>query len=183
MLKLKIPLIILVGLILCAFYAGSVNLKDKLIRVHVVANSNTKIDQALKLKVRDEILRLSGELLSGVKEKTEAEKILAENLDQAKAVALETISENGFDYDVKVSLQNEKAPESYYGSFTLPSGEYTAFRVIIGQGAGKNFWCVMFPPLCLNSAEVNLKDYHLNQKEIDLIKKGKTVYKYKSWIS
>lgn len=129
---------------------GEEEVYDNMIRLHVLANSDSDEDQALKLKVRDAILK-------------EAETIKASNAAEAyiktegclkrfENTAKSVLKEEGSDYSVKVTLGKEKYPERTYDGFTLPEGTYTSLRILIGEAEGQNWWCVLYPPLCTASA-------------------------------
>ena len=122
--------------------------KDVLIRFHVIANSDTEEDQNLKLKVRDKVIEYLYPYLNESSSLEESRNIIISKEDEVKRIALKVIKENGYSYSVITELSKENFPEKSYGNITLPQGEYEAFRVIIGDGKGKNWWCVMFPPLC-----------------------------------
>ena len=124
------------------------DIKDKLIRFHVIANSDTDEDQNLKLKVRDKVVEALSEKLSNVSSLEEAENVLEENIDYVNEIAKEVIEENNYTYEVNTMLSYENFPDKVYGDCVFPQGNYEAFRVIIGEGKGQNWWCVMFPPLC-----------------------------------
>ncbi|SFU49923.1 stage II sporulation protein R [Clostridium sp. DSM 8431] len=124
------------------------DVKDTVIRFHVLANSDSEEDQNLKLKVRDEILNYLQPCLKDLESIEESRKKILEKKDEIKKIALKVIKENGYNYDVKAELARENFPEKSYGNITLPQGNYEAFRVIIGNGEGHNWWCVMFPSLC-----------------------------------
>ncbi len=121
---------------------------DNVIRLHVLANSDSEIDQEIKLAVRDGVLKKTRELLDGVSDRAEAEKIIAENLSEFEAAAEKILRENGFIYSAEVTLSKEKYPTRNYGGFSLPSGEYTSLRIMLGDAEGQNWWCVLFPSLC-----------------------------------
>lgn len=123
-------------------------LAEKVVRLHVIANSDSDADQALKLQVRDRVLERAETLLRQCESRQDAEKLLQSRLFELRRVALEEIRANGFDYDAVVRLTEMDFPTREYESFTLPAGKYLALRVVIGEGAGKNWWCVVFPPLC-----------------------------------
>lgn len=125
---------------------------DSVIRLHVLANSDEAEDQALKLAVRDAVLDTTCELLKDTKTRDEAEKLLAENLDLIRAAAEETVRKSGSNDAVAVSLGEEDYPTREYENLAFPAGEYLSLRVMIGEAAGKNWWCVLFPPLCLSAA-------------------------------
>ncbi|MCG9968305.1 stage II sporulation protein R [Pelotomaculum terephthalicicum JT] len=121
---------------------------DRLIRLHVVANSDCAADQELKRKVRDEIIRsVSPEFLKA-QNILAAREIAAANLGNIKEIASREINAAGKDYSVEVRLENFTFPTKHYGPFVLPAGDYESVRVVIGSGGGANWWCVLFPPLC-----------------------------------
>lgn len=119
-----------------------------LIRFHVLANSNDPADQNLKLKVRDAILVATHDIFPGVAEKEEAKTLISANWDLLYDVATTTIKNSGYDYDVQIQLGTYAFPDRDYGDIHLPEGDYEALRIIIGEGRGENWWCVLFPPLC-----------------------------------
>ena len=124
-------------------------LQEKMIRLHVIANSDSQADQALKLQVRDQVLAQADTLLSGQESAQQAAEILRDNLTPLAETAARTVSQAGFSYQVQVSLEDTWFPTRQYGDLSLPAGQYQALRVVIGQGEGKNWWCVVFPSLCL----------------------------------
>lgn len=157
-------------------YTLSVNseaasLSSKLVRLHVVANSDTDSDQELKLKVRDDVLCYLEEKLSGVSDREAAEKIIRSEAENIESVAEERIKAEGYSYNVTVSLEEEYFPTTEYDTFSLPAGEYDALRIIIGDGSGHNWWCVVFPSMCTSSefdSEL-AKGAGLSEDEISII--------------
>lgn len=131
---------------------------DKLIRFHVIANSDSEEDQALKLKVRDEIIDRMSIKFECAESLDEAREILISSIEEVNNIAREVILEEGFDYDVNTMLSNENFPDKIYGDYIFPQGNYEAYRVIIGSGEGQNWWCVMFPPLCFVDESKNVVD-------------------------
>jgi stage II sporulation protein R len=123
-------------------------ISNNVIRFHVIANSDSKEDQELKEEVRDAILEEMSPMLSdsGTIEITRG--LLIKNMDKMKTIAEEVVTKWGKAYPVKVTLGPAVFPTKQYGDIVLPTGEYEALRVSIGEAAGKNWWCVMFPPLC-----------------------------------
>ena len=117
-------------------------------RLHVLANSDSEEDQALKLKVRDVVLERATAILEQSADRREAESRLRGELLELERIAAEEIAAEGYNYPVTVELENTDFPTKEYDGFTLPAGEYLALRVIIGEGQGQNWWCVVFPPLC-----------------------------------
>lgn len=131
-----------------SFYTDQAFAQD-LIRLHVIANSNLPHDQELKLQVRDAVLQEAKRLLEDVTEKEEAYALIRNHAASLERSAREVVLAQGFDYPVRVSIGNYLFPERDYGTLTLPEGSYDAVRVEIGQAAGENWWCILFPPLCL----------------------------------
>lgn len=134
--------------------------RNNYIRLHIIANSNNPLDQALKYMVRDEVIRTMTPYLAEVKNKDQARKIVLEHQADIQEAAGRIVSGQGYDYPVAVCLGHYQFPDKTYhnssgGELTLPAGEYEAVRVIIGQGRGANWWCVLFPPLCfVNPASI-----------------------------
>lgn len=128
--------------------AVSTNLSDAVFRLHVIANSDTDEDQALKLKVRDSLLEYMNEICSNCSTKAEAISIATHHKDEFQKIAEQTIASNGYDYSVKINIGNFYFPTKNYGDISLPAGMYDALRVEIGEAKGQNWWCVMFPSLC-----------------------------------
>lgn len=128
--------------------AVSKNISDSVFRLHVIANSDSDEDQALKLKVRDKLLEYMNSLCANTSSKEDAMRIANEHIDDFSKIAKDVISENGYDYDVEISVGECDFPTKNYGDVSLPAGIYDALRVKIGSANGHNWWCVMFPPLC-----------------------------------
>lgn len=125
------------------------------VRLHILAASDSEEDQALKLSVRDSLLRKYGKRLAAAENKGEAERMAGALLDEIRLDAERWIREAGYSYGVRVTLTKEWYDTREYEDFTLPAGVYTSLRVIIGSGEGKNWWCVMYPPLCIDIATEN----------------------------
>lgn len=156
--KLKLVEITLL-LFLAAFLASGAaalqtgqELSDKVVRLHVLANSDSEEDQALKLRVRDRILACTEPILTEAADRREAEALLQERLWELEEMAAGEIRANGYDYDVTIKLEDTMFPTREYEGFTLPAGRYLALRAVIGAGEGQNWWCVVFPPLCAAAA-------------------------------
>ncbi|MCG8482666.1 MAG: stage II sporulation protein R [Clostridia bacterium] len=166
--KMKGLILLLFVILLCVFSLidndeVSLTYEDKIIRFHVIANSNSEEDQALKLKVRDEIIKSLNNKLQSSENIFESRKILENNLDFIEDTAHRTLLKNGYVYAVKAHLGTTWIPEKTYGTITFPAGEYEALNVVIGEGKGNNWWCVLFPPLCLidsskPSDEINIEE-------------------------
>lgn len=126
----------------------STDIANSVFRLHVIANSDSEEDQNLKYKVRDELLEYMNSICGDCKSKEEAMTIVEENKNTFEQIALNTIKEEGYSYSVKINIGNFEFPTKNYGDISLPAGYYDALRVEIGEAKGKNWWCVMFPPLC-----------------------------------
>ena len=153
--KLKAIIILSVLLFLyttiCAIsYAENVStdIAESVFRLHILANSDSKEDQELKIKVRNFLLDYMNSLCSNCKSKEEAIILVEQNKEKFREIALNTIQQNGYNYDVKINIGNFQFPTKNYGDISLPAGFYDALRVEIGEAKGQNWWCVMFPPLC-----------------------------------
>ncbi len=156
-------------LLLLLPFQNADNLYDSVIRIHVLANSDSEEDQVKKLAVRDSILAFSREHLSLGKTQTDAKTELERNLGKLEEVARQTLLEEGSLHDVKVTIGEEYYPTREYEALSLPAGKYLSLRVKIGKAEGKNWWCVLFPPLCLSSsveAEDALAQAGMNEENI-----------------
>lgn len=129
------------------------NLESDVLRLHILANSDSEADQNLKLKVRDRLLENSEELFKECDTLEEMERTAEEKLDEINDIVLEVIDENGFYYGAKTNLVNMEFDNRVYGDMTMPAGNYEALRITIGEAQGHNWWCVMYPPLCIPAAE------------------------------
>jgi len=138
-----------------SFASGCAEVRRDVLRLHVVAASDSEFDQSLKLKVRDAVLKKGDELFDGTVTADEAEKVITPRIDELKAAAEAVLTENGCDYKVDITVGEEYFATRCYENFTMPAGVYTAVRVNIGPADGQNWWCVMFPPLCLPAASAD----------------------------
>ena len=127
-------------------------LQEKMIRLHVVANSDSARDQALKIQVRDRVLAFTEQTLRASADRQEANRALDASLPAIRQLAEETLRENGCAEPVQVRLEPAEFPLKAYEGFRLPAGEYMALRVLIGEARGQNWWCVVYPPLCMAAA-------------------------------
>lgn len=128
-------------------------LSDKVIRLHVIANSDSEADQALKLRVRDRILEEAAGYFQAGETVEEAAAKLTEHLPALAEAGAQVVREAGYDDPVSASLEPDVwFPTKTYTDFSLPAGSYTALRIVIGEGEGRNWWCVVFPPLCASAA-------------------------------
>ncbi len=158
-------------------------LSEKLVRLHVIANSDSDEDQALKLKVRDRVLELAAKCTAQAQNTAQAQAAISHALPEIEAAAQETVYKLGYTYPVRAKLCRMYFDTREYETFSLPAGYYDACRIEIGAAAGKNWWCVMFPPLCLGAAECEFSDVAdkagLTEEEQALISSGETVYRCK----
>ncbi len=138
------------------------------LRLHVLANSDSSEDQELKLKVRDAVLKAGKNVFDGSVRIENAEEKIEKEKDVLINAAKKVIEENGFDYDVKITVTEEFFNTRTYEKVTLPAGRYKAVRVLIGESEGKNWWCVMFPPLCIPAAETDI-DLFYDDDEVKLV--------------
>lgn len=163
------------------FEAQCSEISEDVFRLHILANSDSEEDQSLKLKVRDEVLEYTEDLFNSASSKEEAEKIISDNLQSISNVAYCTLLENGYDYTVTAEITNMYFATRHYEGFTLPSGMYDALRITIGEGGGHNWWCVMYPSICISSAQEKddkAKEV-LDDGEYDIVRKEQYQYKFK----
>ena len=128
------------------------SISEKILRFHILANSDSGEDQALKLKVRDAVGTYLAEALAEAASLEESIVIVEERIAGIEQVAAAVIEEEGYQYSVDASLENCEFPEKTYGEYTFPAGEYQALRLVIGEGGGHNWWCVMYPNICFSGS-------------------------------
>ncbi|MDF2530952.1 MAG: spoIIR [Clostridia bacterium] len=155
---------------------------DKLVRLHVIANSDSVEDQDLKRKVRDEVIKQMSPKFEGLKDVAEVRQVITENVGLIESIAAQVAAENRMSYGAKALLGNFDFPTKVYGNLTLPAGNYQALKIVLGNGEGQNWWCVMFPPLCFidiahgvvpEQTMEQLKE-SLNEEEYKLLTAAKT---------
>ncbi len=153
----KIGIILILFLLLslytliCAFsyvQAVSSDISNSVFRLHVIANSNSDEDQTLKYKVRDSLLNYMNNICKNCSSKEEAINLVTIHQEEFKQIALETIKNEGYSYNINIEIGNFEFPTKQYGDISLPAGFYDALKVEIGNANGRNWWCVMFPSLC-----------------------------------
>ncbi|MBE6786801.1 MAG: stage II sporulation protein R [Ruminococcaceae bacterium] len=156
--KKRIRLSLLCGLI-CAVLLSMTqfnvlcdDLRQNVLRLHIIANSDSAFDQQLKLKVRDEILAQTGEVFLNVEDLAVAEQVTAQNLKKFQQIAQSVIKQNGANYNVDVCLGDSFFETRHYDTFSLPAGNYRSLIIKIGEAKGKNWWCVVFPAMCIPAA-------------------------------
>ncbi len=176
--KRKIELSICFGLI-CAvmlsmshFSAACDDLRQNVLRLHIIANSDSDADQQLKLKIRDEILAQTDGLFEGAVDLQQAENLVCENLALFEEIANEVIAENGFNYTANASFGVSQFSTRYYDDFTLPAGEYQSLIITLGEAEGQNWWCVVYPTVCIPAAKGELNDA-VNDESAQIAKGGK----------
>ncbi|MTI80911.1 MAG: stage II sporulation protein R [Firmicutes bacterium] len=151
---------------------------EELVRFHVIANSNTIEDQTLKLRVRDAVVSEMKERFASVSTKEEALVVTEKSLNEVKEIAKEQIAMAGKDYDVQLTLGDYRFPTKTYGDITLPAGQYQALRVVIGEGSGRNWWCVLFPPLCFVDGVQTVEEGQ--QKGVKVFEKDDVEYRIRA---
>ena len=147
-----IPAIFVTGVLGLSIFLGGCSAAQAPLRLHVVANSNSKEDQEVKLKVRDDLLAFSGEAMEKASGMDEAENYVLDHMAEIGRNAEAVLKENGFDYGASLSVGEFYFPEKRYGDTVYPAGYYRAVKVVLGAGEGDNWWCVIFPPLCIIAA-------------------------------
>jgi len=155
----RFELAILIGIIFAvtmssfgAFAGESAAVRQEVFRLHIVANSDSDADQNLKLAVRDAVLGERPELFAGGVTKAEARELAASQLSEIERAARAEIVRRGYDYPVRAEVVNMHFATRQYEGFILPAGRYDAIRLTIGEGKGENWWCIMFPPMCIPAA-------------------------------
>lgn len=163
-------------------------ISKKIIRFHVIANSDSSEDQSLKLKVKEAVVNYTEICLENSESIEQSEAILLSESENIAAIARNVIAENGYDYGVSVELTDTYFPTKSYGNYTFPPGTYRAFQIKIGEAKGQNWWCVLYPPLCFidishgvvdEGAETKLKET-LTTEEFNAVSDGEdVVYRFK----
>ncbi len=176
---LFLTLTLLFTIILSYAKSASADIADAVVRLHIVANSNSDADQKLKLQVRDRILSETAHIFSQTANPHEALDLARKNLGFIKEIAENEIRSRGFGYNATVSVGEQAFPTKVYENISLPSGKYNAVNISIGEAKGENWWCVMYPPLCFTDGIVSVsKDSHeqlknsLSPSEYQLITKS-----------
>ena len=153
---------------------------NNVFRFHILANSDTEEDQALKLKVRDKVLERTKILFDTANSKSDAEEFVKANLETIEEIAQNEVYKNGYNYPVKAEIVNMHFDTRHYESYTLPAGMYDALRITIGNAKGHNWWCVMYPSICISTADEGkdrAKDV-LSDDEYSLVTDDKVEYKF-----
>lgn len=180
---LILTILIFLYIVLLSFnysQAISYNLSDSVFRLHIIANSDSSADQELKLKVRDNIINYMNTLTSSSSDKKDVISMVNNHLDSFKEIALNTIKENGYNYDVNIEIGNFHFPTKSYGDISFPAGNYDALKIEIGDAIGQNWWCVLFPPLCFVNSSTgvvpddskNTLKENINSESYEIISEG-----------
>ena len=180
---LILTILIFLYIVLLSFnysQAISYNLSDSVFRLHIIANSDSSADQELKFKVRDKIIEYMNTLTSSSSDKKDVISIVNNHLDSFKEIALNTIKENGYNYDVNIKIGNFHFPTKSYGDISFPAGNYDALKIEIGDAIGQNWWCVLFPPLCFVNSSTgvvpddskNTLKENINSESYEIISEG-----------
>ena len=156
-------------------------ISNEVFRLHILANSDEDYDQQLKLKVRDKVLIYTESLFESAQSKEEAENLISNNLQDICNTAQKEVTDNGYDYSVTAQITKMYFTTRTYESYTLPSGMYDALRITIGSGEGHNWWCVMYPSICISSEESKdeAAKETFNDSQYDIVKNEKYEYKFK----
>lgn len=178
-------ILILVATLMIAVFPSDeeARIYEDTLRLHILANSDSEDDQNLKLEVRDKLLEKYSTALSSAEEMDEAKESISLLLPDIERDAREWVRTAGYDYDVTASLGEEWYDTREYGEYALPAGRYTSLRIIIGEGGGRNWWCVMYPPLCTEIATERAPSddalYGYSESEIGIITGGSYTVKFK----
>ena len=161
------------------FQADCSGLYTDVFRLHILANSDSEADQSLKLKVRDRVLARTNRLFNSAQSKQEAEKLVRDNLQSIANTAYGEVLKNGYDYKVTAQIAKMYFSTRRYKSYTLPSGMYDALRITIGSGSGHNWWCVMYPSLCVSPQPDENAKRALDDNEYRVVHGEQPEYKFK----
>lgn len=170
--KIFVPLFLVFAFLfsyITPFIETSENISEEVFRLHILANSDSDADQQLKLKVRDEILKKGETVFASSDSIEETIKLCRDNIGVFQETAEQCLKDNGSNYSVKVYVDKEYFNTRKYDEITLPSGIYNALKIVIGQGKGHNWWCVMFPAICLSSVTDDELNKYLTEDEQKLV--------------
>lgn len=176
-------LVLVLSALFCLLPAKSdMNIYNDVVRIHVIANSNSSADQAVKMAVRDAVLSKVSALMGDASSAADAERIIAENITPIRAVVDDTLVSLGKEKSATVALSKEYYPTRTYDDFSLPCGEYTSLKVMIGDAEGQNFWCVLYPSVCTSGAKAGaiFRQTGFSTEQIKILTDNeKPVYKLK----
>ncbi len=172
--------LILAGMALTIpFFDSCEELYSDVMRIHILANSDSAADQSLKLAVRDRVLEACSRYYDGCSGKDEALDITRSHIGEIEAAAEREIRRRGFDYPVSARIVTDDFDTRFYGSFTMPAGRYDALRLTIGDGAGKNWWCVMYPSLCVGAASADDMKEELDRGEYRVVTSDRFDFRFR----
>ena len=174
-------LFIVILMSVLSFESECKQIRQDCLRLHIIAASDSEKDQSLKLSVRDSILEKTAFLFKDCRTKDETREAIRNHIALIEKSAADTVREKGFDYNVKVEIGESFFPTRTYDKYTLPAGNYEAVKVIIGEGKGKNWWCVMFPALCLPCASENEAEKVFGENSMK-ITESDPKYEVRFWI-
>lgn len=153
----------------CGFAEDYRDITQTVFRLHILANSDSEEDQSLKLKVRDAVLEENSDIFGDCKSAEEAASEARKHMDEIKASAERVLAENGAGYGAECGIAKMRFDDRVYEDMTMPAGEYLALRVTLGEAEGKNWWCVMFPPLCLPAVSGEAAEETFSPEELDIL--------------
>ena len=172
--------LILAGMALTIpFFDSCEELYNDVMRIHILANSDSAADQSLKLAVRDKVLVACSRYYDGCSGKDEALDITRSHIGEIEAAAEREVRRRGFDYPVSARIVTDDFDTRFYGSFTMPAGRYDALRLTIGDGAGKNWWCVMYPSLCVGAASADDMKEELDRGEYRVVTSDRFDFRFR----
>ena len=178
--NILIPALIAAFLIaVIPFIDSCEELSNDVLRVHILANSDSAADQSLKLAVRDSVLEHCSQYFDNCEDKNEALMVTQEHLDEIERVAAREIRAHGFDYSVKAEVGQAYFNTRRYDGFTMPAGWYDSLRLTIGNGGGKNWWCVMYPALCVGAACEDKMKEDLSEGEYRVVTSDQLDFRFK----
>lgn len=179
-LKIFIPIFLILLLIsgIAKPIITSESISQKVFRLHILANSDSPYDQNLKLLVKDEILKLSTELFTDAKSVNDARHIAEDNIKVFENTAQQVVEANGYSYNISVTTDKEYFNTREYDGFIMPAGEYNTLKIIIGNGEGHNWWCVMYPSVCISGCTDDF-DEIMNDEEKEMLTSSKFIPKFK----
>lgn len=181
----KIYLFVPIFVILLGLFTSLANIiqtsnliNQNILRLHIIANSDEDFDQELKLSIRDEVLKLTNDLFISTNNINDAINIAKKNINNINILSQSAAINQGYNYNIKTIITKEYFDTRYYDGFTLPAGYYNSIKIIIGQGKGHNWWCVLYPSVCISGCVDDFNNV-LTNDEYDLITNNKYIPKFK----
>lgn len=155
------------------------SLEQDVLRLHILANSDSVSDQSLKLKVRDDVIEYMSPLYIDATDKSDAIEITQQHLSSIEEIAQSSVYEYGYNYSVDAKILNTYFDTRYYDDFTMPAGMYDALQISIGDASGKNWWCVMYPSLCVGASSKESMQDELSDSQYKLVTNDEFEYEFK----